>query len=101
MSSFKCHRVWSLTWRHTNLALSLRNIGTDDVSPQLTRVIKRADNRALKQNIRTVLYNYCATNCITYFTRFRNEIGVVVGVVLAADSQSTSASGYRAFLWDP
>jgi hypothetical protein len=27
--------------------------------------------------------------------------GVGVGVVLAADSQSTSASGYRASLWDP
>jgi hypothetical protein len=27
--------------------------------------------------------------------------GVEVGVLLAADSQSTSKSGYRASLWDP
>jgi hypothetical protein len=26
---------------------------------------------------------------------------VAVGVLLAADSQSTSSSGYRASLWDP
>jgi hypothetical protein len=29
------------------------------------------------------------------------EPGVGVGVLLAADSQSTSKSGYRASLWDP
>jgi hypothetical protein len=29
------------------------------------------------------------------------HIGVGVGVLLAADSQSTSKSGYRASLWDP
>jgi hypothetical protein len=33
-----------------------------------------------------------ASNCIP---------GVGVGVLLAADSQSTSTSGYRASLWDP
>jgi hypothetical protein len=29
------------------------------------------------------------------------DIGGGVGVLLAADSQSTSTSGYRASLWDP
>jgi hypothetical protein len=32
---------------------------------------------------------------------FSAAFGVGVGVLLAADSQSTSASGYRASLWDP
>jgi hypothetical protein len=31
----------------------------------------------------------------------RVSSGVGVGVLLAADSQSTSKSGYRASLWDP
>jgi hypothetical protein len=26
---------------------------------------------------------------------------IIAGVLLAADSQSTSSSGYRASLWDP
>jgi hypothetical protein len=30
-----------------------------------------------------------------------DNVGVGVGVLLAADSQSTSASGYRASLCDP
>jgi hypothetical protein len=29
------------------------------------------------------------------------KVGVGVGVLLAADSQSTIKSGYRASLWDP
>jgi hypothetical protein len=38
--------------------------------------------------------------CTTHFYD-KSSSGVGVGVLLAADSQLTSASGYRASLWNP
>jgi hypothetical protein len=37
--------------------------------------------------------------CVSVHTVCHTYVGV--GVILAADSQSTSASGYQASLWDP
>jgi hypothetical protein len=39
------------------------------------------------------MYNFVHEEC--------RLLGGVVGVLLAADSQSTSKSGYRASLWEP
>jgi hypothetical protein len=53
-----------------------------------------------------LLLLYCILNSLAEFlmkafTSFRELIGVGVGVLIVADRQSTTSSGYRASLWDP
>jgi hypothetical protein len=50
------------------------------------------------QKVNTI-HRFVTTVC--YYNYHNSGHGVGVGVLLAADSQSTSSSGYQASLWDP